>query len=372
MSKWYSQPMVGRTFSQGGPWMTVFVGVVCASALLGSTVARATDYYVDPTGQGGLGDGTRTYLTVQAALTAVPAGTSTAPTCVLVAPGTYNEQVTLSNKAFVDLIGTGTSAAQTVLTYNLTTSIGNASVTINANHFTASNLTFANSTPNGSNGHPTVQALALAVQGDENAFRNCRVTGFQDTLYAAGGRDYFNNCYISDITDFMYGSATAVFDSCTIFTPVGKGHVTAVNTAPKTPIGFVIMNSTITGDSSNSTDLGRPWQYGTGAYPNAIYLNDKFGPQVTTGLFEPWDTANTNPAGDTRYAEYGQTDLNGVPLDTSKFVSWSHVLSAADASKLNLANIFGPSSNWDFSHWGVGNSTIWGPVNAAGTSNVTT
>jgi len=101
------------------------------------------------------------------------------------------------------------------------------------------------------------------------------------------------------------------------------------------------------------------------------FLNDKIGSHISTYLWNPWDTTNTNPAGDTRYAEYGLTDANGNPLNTSAFDSWSHVLTAAEASDYTLANIFGPSTYWNNATFGVG-GTLWGPVNAVGTSNVST
>ena len=61
-------------------------------------------------------------------------------------------------------------------TYNLTAAdpTPNASTTVNTNHFTAANVTFANSTPIGSNGKATIQALAMYNSGDQNAFQNCR------------------------------------------------------------------------------------------------------------------------------------------------------------------------------------------------------
>ncbi len=215
-----------------------FAGMLTRSVYLATAIlalaggqALATDYWVDPTGSGGLGNGTRTFITPQAAFAAIPAGTAANPTRVLVYPSTYTGQCTV-NKNFVDVIGLGADPSQTVFTDNLTTTIQNATFTVTTNHFTASNVTFANSTPNGSNGHPTVQALAMADQGDENAFQNCNFNGFQDTLYNAGGRAYFNTCTITGIHRFHVRQ----FDRChqspaRSIVPPAAQRLTAANTS---------------------------------------------------------------------------------------------------------------------------------------------
>src|SRR5947208_1720281 len=79
------------------------------------TRARANDYYVDPTGQIA-----GSFVTVQSALNAVPAGTATNRTRIYLKPGAYTEQITAgSNKPFVSLLGQTSNAADTVLQYNL-------------------------------------------------------------------------------------------------------------------------------------------------------------------------------------------------------------------------------------------------------------
>jgi pectinesterase len=343
-----------------------------------SSTAFATDYYVDPAGLGDFGNGTRTYTTVQGALNGVPAGTAANPTRILIAPGTYTEQLTVpSNKPYLDLLGRSSDPTKTVLTFNLNATSsngsggtsGSASTTINANNFSAANITFNNSTPYGIS-----QAVAVKVQGDEDAFNNCRFEGFQDTLYVANGRDYFTNSYITGSVDFIFGNATAVFNGCTVNTS-HNGTITAANTAGNTAIGMVFMNCTVTntnpGASTGGVQLGRPWQYDRGSYASTFFLNTQMGTQISSQGWSPWDATNTNPAGDTRYGQYGlKTPTNGT-FNTAGFVSWSNSLTAAEVAKFTIPNIFGPGSYWDDVEFGIGGS-LYGPINAVGTSNVTT
>src|SRR5262249_53284169 len=100
---------------------------------------------------------------------------------------------------------------------------GSASLLLSGRNVSAIGVTFANSTNTPyiiSTGHKAVTptgdyttgnsqtssapAVALKVQGDENAFLNCKFLGYQDTLYVDGGRAYFKNCYVSGKNDFIF------------------------------------------------------------------------------------------------------------------------------------------------------------------------
>src|SRR5262249_18535357 len=102
-----------------------------------------------------------------------------------------------------------------------------ATVNVLAGDFRAENLSFVNDfnrthpqPPQGS------QALALLVRGDRAIFKNVRLLGHQDTLYAGStectgqpclaARQYFDHCYIEGNVDFIFGDANAVFDHCII------------------------------------------------------------------------------------------------------------------------------------------------------------
>jgi pectin methylesterase-like acyl-CoA thioesterase len=155
-----------------------------------------------------------------------------------------------------------------------------ASFTINANDFTAVNITFANTfnydSANAA-GQTGLQAVAVVINADRAAFKNCRFLGNQDTLYTKGSgtpRHYFKNCYIDGIIDFIFGSSAAIFDSCVIHakarTSSGSSYITAANTPAGQTYGYVFRDCKFPGNSGTTTYyLGRPWQNSTGSSPLA-------------------------------------------------------------------------------------------------------
>jgi pectinesterase len=328
--------------------------------LLLAVTAWAADYYVDPTGKGPGGNGVNTFTTVQAAINGVPAGTTANPTRIRIYPGTYTEHLSVpSNRSNLQLVGMTTNPADTVLTFNLNATSpngsggtvgtsGSASTTVSASGFTAANITFANSTPYG-----IAQAVAFLSQADKTALLNCRFTGFQDTLYLKNGRDYLANCSVTGTVDYIFGNSTALFEGCTVDTALHGATITAPNTTPATAVGYVFHNCRLTADagvSSASVYLSRPWQYSTADSSN-IYLNCQMGSFIRSAGWSTWDSNNTNPGGDTRYAEYASTDLSGNSLNVTGRVNWSHQLTAAQASQFTPNHIFGPGSYWATNAW---------------------
>ena len=113
-------------------------------------------------------DGSAQFTSVQSAIMSVPSGSRENPVVIHIKPGTYKELIYLQReKRFFKLVGD--DATNTVLTFNLYAGITNAegkpigtfktpSTTIDADDFTAENLTFENSA--GAVG----QALAIRVE----------------------------------------------------------------------------------------------------------------------------------------------------------------------------------------------------------------
>lgn len=188
------------------------------------------------------------------------------------------------------------------------------------------------------------QAVAVYIAGDRCAYKNCRFIGGQDTLWHNGnGRHYFKNCYIDGNTDFIFGSSTAVFDSCVIF-PRDRvdggsgGFITAANTPADKAYGEVFRDCILTRNSGvTSYSLGRPWQNA----PKTVYLNTVMGASVNpTG----WSTWNVDTSLIT-YAEYRSRKYDNSPVDVSKRLSWSKQLTDAEAAAFyNNPGLFG---NWD-------------------------
>ncbi|MGH7953756.1 MAG: pectinesterase family protein, partial [Limisphaerales bacterium] len=205
-------------------------------------------------------DGSAQFKTVQAAIMSVPSGSKANPVIIHIKPGIYKELIYIQReKSFFKLIGK--NPANTILTFNLNANMKGAggekigtfktpSTTIDADDFTAENITFENSAG------PIGQALAIRVDGDRAIFRNCRFLGWQDTILLNRGRQYFENCYIAGHVDFIFGAATAWFEKCHIQC-LGDGYITAASTPKDQPFGFVFSDCKITGDKPETrTFLG--------------------------------------------------------------------------------------------------------------------
>ena len=310
-------------------------------------------------------DGTGNYTTVQAAIDAAPVGRTTVFT-IFIKNGRYRELVNVpATKPFIQLVGE--SVGNTVLTYNNSAGTllngvalgtqNSASVTISATDFSALNLTFENSFGEAaSNG----QAVAMLVNADRAAFRNCCFLGNQDTMYLKGSgtpHQYFLNCYIEGNTDFIFGSAAALFESCNIY---AKNKVTASTSfiaVPNTPagqaFGFVFKSCNVTGHSvagGTAYDLGRPWQ----ANPKAAFLNCNLAtPLILDEGWAPTSSAGTATIRDSYFVEYHNTHFNGKAVKVSSrvlsgqgltSVQPSSQLTATEAATYTKVNILG---GWD-------------------------
>lgn len=229
-------------------------------------------------------DGMGDYLTVQAALDAVPAH-YTGRWIIHIKPGVYYEKLLLpANKPHVILYGE--DAMTTILTYddyagkdNLGTS-GSYSVAIEADDFMAVNITFQNTIKNDGTHGQSEQAVALRVKGDRNSFYNCRMLGYQDTYYGWGsGRVYHKNCYIEGSVDFIFGASILLFESCTLHVNRNDGVIAAASTAIGNLYGYVFKDCKITTVPKSEPDfrgtpmskfyLGRPWQ----AEPRTVFIS---------------------------------------------------------------------------------------------------
>ncbi len=254
-------------------------------------------------------DGTATYKTIQAAITAaVSAGGSTRK-YISVKAGTYSEVVCVPSSAPpITLYGLTSTSGDTVIVYNnsnltpkstgtatsacasnsSSSTVGtaaSATFTILSKSFNARNLTFKNSYVEGTYSGSNQSALALSVRGDKAIFENVSIIGNQDTLYIGAGsytaviRAFFKSSFIQGDTDFIFGHGTAAFYGCTIqYTGarLGSGtasYIFAPSTRPANTYGFLVISSTLnyTGSvSSASIYLGRAWDEGVGSLSNYV------------------------------------------------------------------------------------------------------
>ncbi|WP_239135559.1 pectinesterase family protein, partial [Actinoplanes derwentensis] len=246
-------------------------------------------------------DGTGQYTTVQAAIDAVPANNTTRRTITIKA-GTYREIVTIpSNKPYVTLQGLGSSASQTVIVNNHSSAggygtSGSATVFVNGANFAATNLTLSNDYGEGS------QAVAANLNGDRSVFDNVRFLGAQDTLLVNNYRHYVRNSYVEGTVDFIFGSGTAVFNNTAIYQKRSTGGpITAAKTDAATAYGFLFYKCAVTGATSNTTQLGRPW----GADAQVLYRETSLSATIATA--QPWTDMSSNSWKNARFFEYKNT-----------------------------------------------------------------
>src|SRR5215210_3003796 len=248
-------------------------------------------------------DGSGNFKTVQEAINAVP-DFRKKETRIFIKNGVYKEKLILAEcKTLVTFIGENVDS--TIITYddyNQKKNIfgedkgtsGSSGFYIYGIDFTAENITFQNTAG------PVGQAVAVFVAGDKAKFKNCRFLGFQDTLYTYGreSRQYYNHCYIEGTVDFIFGSSTAVFDSCTIFCK-RSGYITAASTPENKKYGYVFMNCNITGDApANSFLLGRPWR----PFAKTVFIKCSMDKQVKGEGWSNWDNVKNEKTA--YYAEY--------------------------------------------------------------------
>jgi polygalacturonase/pectin methylesterase-like acyl-CoA thioesterase len=281
-------------------------------------------------------DGSGDFSTVQGAINAAPdepqGGT---PFLVHLKPGTYHEIITVpAQKGAMTMEGdnaattiiTGSNAAATLDANGLPLgTFRSATAFIQADGFTARNVTFQNSFGRGS------QALAISVTGDRAAFHSCRFIGWQDTILTLQGREYYDSCYIAGAVDFIFGAATAWFQNCEIHC-VSSGYITAASTPQNHSYGYVFSNCTIAGDAGVSSFLGRPWR----PYAAVTFLNAKMSEVIRPDGWKQW--TNIEKPDSVRYAEF---QSSGAGANPTARVPWSRQLSAGDAAAITPAAVLG-------------------------------
>jgi pectin methylesterase-like acyl-CoA thioesterase len=201
-------------------------------------------------------DGSGDSKTIQYAIDHAPTQTGTQRLAIEIRPGVYHERVVVPRgRGRVTFLGK--DAASTIITAGMSAKAAGgtflrSTVDVEADGFEAENITFENTFGVGS------QAVALSVHSDRAVLRNCRLLGWQDTLYAAYGRQYYKDCYIAGHVDFIFGNATAVFDDCEIHS-LGAGYLTAHSrTTPEQTTGYVFRRCRLTGENTGKGGLSRP------------------------------------------------------------------------------------------------------------------
>ncbi len=325
-------------------------------------------------------DGSGQFKSVQQAVDAAPSHSRTR-VVIHIKPGVYRERVTVPpQKTFLTF--EGEAPLTTVITAGVHAGMpgpngrplitfDTPTVFIQANDFTAENLTFENSA--GSQG----QALALTIMSDRGVFRNCRFLGDRDTLLAQAGRQYFDRCYIEGTVDFIFGGSAAWFEGCEIHAKA-NGYIAAPNTPKDQHYGYIFSHCRISSEPNVQTYLGRPWR----PYGYTVFMNTEMSDAVLPGRWNDWnDPARERTA---RFGEYRNTGPGsefkpvpaapepviaepaapepatprlmtassaGAPRAASTAAStaaiWTHRLTDAEARDLSVETVLGGIDGWN-------------------------
>lgn len=174
----------------------------------------------------------------------------------------------------------------------------------------------------GPEGH---QAVALRSQSDMSAFYNCRMDGYQDTLYMQTHRQFYRNCVISGTVDFIFGDAAAVIQNSLIIArkPMDNQQNTVTaqgRTQSRETTGLVIQNCRIVPEQKLSpmrfqipTYLGRPWK----EYSRTIIMETTLADFIQPAGWMEW--TGTFALDTLYYAEYAN---RGPGANTDKRVKW--------------------------------------------------
>ncbi len=303
-----------------------------------------------------------TFPTITQAIAHIPADSSE-PVTIEVAPGVYEEKITL-NRPDVHLIGS--SAGECVITYgdyardlmpdgSKRGTFRSYTFLLDADRVTLENLTIRNSAfPRSKAG----QAVALYADGDNLCIKSCRLESYQDTLFTGPlppapmqiggftgpkefaerrvGHHYYKDCYICGDVDFIFGSAIAYFENCEIASvfseklppePDGSapvyGYATAASTPEGSPYGYVFDRCRFTSTCPKaSVYLGRPWR----DYAQTVLLSCELGEHIRPEGFHDWNKPQARET--VLYAEYGSTGPGAAPDRRADFV---RLLSAEEA-----------------------------------------
>lgn len=321
-------------------------------------------------------DGSGDYLTLQAAIDSIPEEHSGKST-IYIRRGVYEEKLHI-RKAGVRLVGEDRD--HTILTYGdyakkqfpngePYNTFNSYSLFLSGDDFEAENLTIVNSS---GSGDIVGQALAAYVDADRVVFRNCRLLAHQDTLFTGPlppkpveratfggpkdgdelrpGRHYYDSCYIAGDVDFIFGSATAVFDRCDIFSrkrlkqeelqggQTTHGYITAASTPEDVRYGYVFHGCRLIGDAPEaSVYLGRPWR----EYAATVFLDCWMGEHIKPEGWHNWGKPEREQT--TRYGEYRSYGPGAAP---EKRVGWAPILTDEEAGEYAISKVLAGSDGW--------------------------
>ncbi|THZ08150.1 pectin lyase-like protein [Aureobasidium pullulans] len=206
-----------------------------------------------------------TYNTIASAIKAL--GSSKNDACLYIKSGTYKEQLTIDYAGALTFYGETADTSsyksnKVLITHGISSPAAgslDASSTMNirAANFKMYNINVENSFGKGA------QAVAVTANANKLSFYGCSFLGYQDTLYVKTGTQYYSSCLMKGAVDYIFGDASAWFDSCTIMSN-GPGAITASSrTTSDDTAWYVFNNVNVISDGTDLVGkvfLGRPWR----------------------------------------------------------------------------------------------------------------
>jgi pectinesterase len=141
--------------------------------------------------------------------------------------------------------------------------------------------------------------------------------------------------------DFIFGSGTAYFEECTIFSkkpgdrsPEDRdtsvyGYVTAASTHPEFPYGYVLHKCKLTSDCpKGSVYLGRPWK----EWAKTVFLECELGEHIHPQGWLDWGKTH----GHFYYGEYNSYGPGASPETRADF---SHQLTREEAEQYSMEKV---------------------------------
>ena len=278
---------------------------------------------------------------------------------IRIRPGVYREVVTIA-KAHVRLVGAA-DPSRVVIVFNKSHgsaggTLKSATVSVLADDFFAQGNTFANDFSVGKElAREGSQAVALMVKGDRAIFRNVRLLGAQDTLYAGSkfcasepgpcvaSRQYFSDCYIEGNVDFIFGDAKAFFQGCEIH---AAAHPLVFLTAQSRHYagqdsGFVFENCRVTADpTAQRIYLGRPWR----PYSTVVFADTRLEANIDPAGWREWHPGVTQRLETAFYAEFQST---GPGANVRQREPRAKQLSAGEVRNFSVKEFLSGTDGWN-------------------------
>lgn len=300
------------------------------------------------------------FQTIQEAIDYVEAEMSNEEPIVLsILEGIYNEQVTIRrshirlNGLGDVIISNGAFAKQKDEQGDEIGTFATATLYLDGIDVHLENITIENTA---GHGEDVGQAIALYANCDLSTFTNCRLKGYQDTLFTSHlpdkqkdgtdfsvsrtnhdqYRQYYLNCTIEGTVDYIFGGATAYFEQCTLINKARKnsnpGYITAANTPQEQPHGFIFHACDIVSEpDATASYLGRPWR----PYAKVRFQQCKMTNNIHSDRWHDWNNSENQYT-----AEFSEVHTNQENLSEDYSNVWGTVDREIDLGILEPADVF--------------------------------